>query len=69
MSKFDKEKFWKYFAYGYFLFNTLCILILFELIFFNFPYISSFLLLYTITISVNYYFFIKPQKAAKNPLK
>jgi len=40
------NKFWKYFSYGYFAATTLCLVILLEMIVYDIPYISLFLIIF-----------------------
>jgi len=50
---FMSDKLWKYFAYGWFAVQTVCIFILLEVILFRFPYISLFFLILGGTVYVN----------------
>ncbi len=47
------KKFWQYFSIGFFIVNTLTIIILMETIIFNRLYISLFILCFLITILLN----------------
>lgn len=53
----DNDVLWKVFAYGYFAVNTVCILVLIDLLVFGKPYITLFLLIFSLTIYVNFKIF------------
>lgn len=45
----QNKNLFKYFSYGYFIINTLTIIIILEILIFGFPYISLFLIILLIT--------------------
>lgn len=47
------DRLWKTIVYGVFIVNTLGIMILMEMVFFNFPYISLFLMIFAGTLYWN----------------
>lgn len=51
--------FWRSIAYGYFICVNLCLLILVEMIFLGFPYLTLFLLIFALMLRVNLRLFKK----------
>lgn len=50
----DYEKFWSYFAYFYFAVHTLCLIELIDMILYEKPYITIFLVVFSICCYYNY---------------
>lgn len=48
-----QDKFWKYFAYGFAILQTMCAVIVVEMIIFERPYISLFWLILAGTLHIN----------------
>ena len=51
------DRLWKFIAYGYFISNTLCLIVLLEMLILGKPYISLFLLILATTIYLNFKIF------------
>ncbi|PIY69069.1 hypothetical protein COY90_02565 [Candidatus Roizmanbacteria bacterium CG_4_10_14_0_8_um_filter_39_9] len=56
---------WKLFAYGFLVVNTICLLVLFELLIFKKPYISLFLILFALLVLLNKRLFSSSKKLSR----
>lgn len=53
------DRLWKFIAYGYFISNTLCLIVLLEMLILGKPYISLFLFIFAGTTFFNFKYFKK----------
>jgi len=53
LKKSMSDRLWKFIAYGYFISNTLCLIVLLEILILGKPYISLFLLILAATAYLN----------------
>lgn len=59
MSKSVEKKFWHYFAWGYLIINTVCLVMIIETIVMGKPYVSLFLLIFASLAYFNFKTFYK----------
>lgn len=55
----DNTRLWNKIAWGFFISNTLGILVLVDVIFFRMPYITLFILIFSLTLYLNFKLFKK----------
>jgi hypothetical protein len=66
MTKSTEKKFWQYFAYGYLVINTVCLIMIFETIVLGKPYVSLFLLIFAALSYLNFKSFGKGKAKASS---